>query len=146
MGTGRSTAMVKQELKHEMMDDDATHVSGRSGGGGGGSVGSHESSTNDMAATSVVGDYDDDGYSYSTTSGHSTPLPIHPDPSLTTNSIRNPSVLLDQQQLLNVRAVAVAQQQQQPQPTPQPQQQQQKPTPIEQVCANIRWFSSAMVH
>lgn len=74
-------AAVKKEMKHEQQDESAS----------------------DLAAG--VGEYDDDGYSYTTTSGHSTPLPVSPEPGLTANSIKNPSVLLDQP-LLNVRQVS----------------------------------------
>lgn len=68
-----SRTVVKQEPKHEIIDDEEDDD-----------------------------EFDDDEYSY-TASGHTTPLPISPEPTLTTTSIKNPSILLDQQQLLSVR-------------------------------------------
>lgn len=67
-------SLVKQEPKHEIMDEDEDEEA----------------------------EFDDDEYSY-TASGHTTPLPISPEPTLTTSTIKNPSILLDQQQLLSVR-------------------------------------------
>lgn len=72
-----SRSVVKQEPKHELIDED----------------------DEDDA------EYDDDEYSYSA-SGHTTPMPVSPEPALTSTSIKNPSILLDQQQLLSVRSTS----------------------------------------
>lgn len=100
--TTTSTANVKQEMKFEMLDDPAAQLA---------------TGTTTTTTAMLIGDdvlYDEDtGFSYSTTSSHHSTgvgLPtaqLDPDALLTANCIRNPpSVLLDQQQLLNVRTPA----------------------------------------